>query len=356
MSKFSISPSEIIRIENEQSRVLSDFVCVEEPLEIRLVYLENTCETEKSIAITMRTPGHDKDLALGFLFNEGIVSSITDMISIQATENHASPITPNPIQSSGSSENQACEISQTTPLANNLLPPKNPHQNEIGSIVRCKLAEGIIPKLHQLERHFYTTSSCGICGKSSIEAVRIECRIPLKQTKWTVKRNTLFGLPHTLAKAQENFSYTGGLHASALFDLQGKLLLVREDVGRHNALDKLIGASITLGKTSHLDLEIDNGRAFESENDIPKFIIPPPTHEVQNTFTLPLSQHILLLSGRISFELVQKAAMAGIRLICAVGAPSSLAIDLAEELGITLIGFLRDERCNIYAHPNRIEH
>ncbi|PHX91455.1 MAG: sulfurtransferase FdhD [Flavobacteriales bacterium] len=354
MSKFSISPTEIIRLENEQSRVLSDFVCVEEPLEIRLVYQEDACEKEKSIAITMRTPGHDKNLALGFLFNEGIVSSINDVVAIQELENHGGAMPPNPNKFYGNDKDQASEILQKSSSENKPFLPQKPPLNETNSIVRCKLSEGVIPKLNQLERHFYTTSSCGICGKSSIEAVRIECRIPLTPTKWTVERNTLFGLPRTLAKVQENFSHTGGLHASALFDLQGELLLVREDVGRHNALDKLIGASLELGRTSDLDLEIDKGRVFDSENDIPKFVVPLPAQEIQDTFTLPLSHHILLLSGRISFELVQKAAMAGIRLVCAVGAPSSLAIDLAEELGITLIGFLRNERCNIYAHPTRI--
>jgi FdhD protein len=176
--------------------------------------------------------------------------------------------------------------------------------------------------LVKLERHFYTTSSCGVCGKTSMEAVEQQCNIELPKTQWKIEPNILYTLPDILRAQQSNFEQTGGIHGCALFDLGGKLIHTSEDVGRHNALDKLIG----------------------------HFVLSTP--DAANH--IPLCNHILLLSGRISFELVQKAAMAGIRFIAAVGAPSSLAIDLAEDMGITLVGFLRNERCNIYTHPHRV--
>jgi FdhD protein len=177
--------------------------------------------------------------------------------------------------------------------------------------------------LVKLERHFYTTSSCGVCGKTSMEAVEQQCNIELPKTQWKIEPRILYTLPSILRAQQSNFDQTGGIHGCGLFDLGGNLIHTSEDVGRHNALDKLIG----------------------------HFVLSSP--EASNQ--IPLCNHILLLSGRISFELVQKAAMAGIRFIAAVGAPSSLAIDLAEEMGITLIGFLRGERCNIYTHTQRVE-
>ena len=174
-----------------------------------------------------------------------------------------------------------------------------------------------MPDLQNTERNFYTTSSCGVCGKSSIDAIRTITSASPGSDHIKISAGIIYSLPDLLRKAQNIFEQTGGLHASALFDLYGNLLLMREDVGRHNALDKLIGASLIAGD-------------------------------------LPLSNHILLLSGRASFDLIQKAAMAGIKIVAAVGAPSTLAVELAKEFNLTLIGFLRGERFNIYSGENRI--
>ena len=179
------------------------------------------------------------------------------------------------------------------------------------------LKEDVIVNLKQLERNFYTTSSCGVCGKASIDLVKMACPIIIPQKKWKISPETIMTFPSKLRNAQLNFEYSGGIHAAALFDLSGECKFIREDVGRHNALDKLLGFAFT-------------------ENLIPCF------------------DFVLLLSGRASFELVQKASMAGIRMICAMGAPSSLAIDLAEEYDITLVGFLKENRFNVYSASERI--
>ncbi len=250
-----------------------DVLAAEEPLEIKLEHGPQNSRVKKSLSITMRTPGNDAELAAGFLFTEGIITKFSDIQSI------------------------------TTPLEN---------------IVEVSLAEGINLDLAKLERHFYTTSSCGVCGKSSIDAVKTVCNIEISGDFVQFPASLVYKLPDLLRKQQEVFESTGGLHASALFDVSGNLLLTREDVGRHNALDKLMGAAL--------------------ENEM-----------------LPLDKYLLLLSGRASFELIQKAAMAGIRIVAAVGAPSSLAVQLAEENGMTLIGFLRGERFNIYCNAERID-
>ena len=253
----------------------SDLLAVEEPMEIRLEYGPATKRLQKNISVTMRTPGNDEELAAGFLFTEAIISSAIDIVSI------------------------------TRPKADN------------EGIVLVSLADNITLNTRNLERNFYTTSSCGVCGKASIEAVRTACNIPDSFDNLRVPASLIYQLPALLRKQQEVFENTGGLHACALFDISGKLLLSREDVGRHNALDKLIGAALADGM-------------------------------------IPLTEHILLLSGRASFELVQKAIMAGIKIVAAVGAPSSLAVEMAEEWGMTLIGFLRGERFNIYSGAERI--
>ncbi len=228
----------------------------------------------------MRTPDNDAELALGFLFTEGIIKHQSDIYSTSH-----------------------CFIACAENKEN---------------VIQVSLKEAVIPVLNNTERNFYTTSSCGVCGKASINSIKtvsvFEHTIPVENQ---INTDLLYLLPAILQKHQEVFADTGGLHASALFDSTGELILVREDVGRHNALDKLIGAAL-------------------------------------NEEMLPLNRHILLLSGRASFELVQKAAMAGINIIAAVGAPSSLAVQLAEEFDITLIGFLRGKRFNIYTQPNRI--
>lgn len=302
--KFSISPTEIQRLDGSKARTQPDFVVVEEPLEIKLIIgplpsqdsqteavatsqAESEAESlaassvEKPLSVTMRTPGNDVNLAVGFLFSEGIIKSQQDLDHI----------------TTGNDPN--------------------------GNVIIVKLQPQVSVDLVKLERHFYTTSSCGVCGKTSMEAVEQQCNIELPKTQWKIEPNILYTLPNILRAEQSNFDQTGGIHGCALFDLGGKLIHTSEDVGRHNALDKLIG---------HFVMSTPEGADY-----------------------IPLCNHILLLSGRISFELVQKAAMAGIRMIAAVGAPSSLAIDLAEDMGITLVGFLRGERCNIYTHNQRVE-
>jgi FdhD protein len=254
------------------SNPTEDLLAVEEPLEIRIVYGPENDRKQKNISVTMCTPGHDEELAVGFLFTEGIITHKDDIMNCGATGNN---------------------------------------------IVIAALRPGISFDPKKIERHFYTSSSCGVCGKSSIDAVKNVFGSQHEKDTIQIHSATLTGLPETLRKQQEVFEHTGGLHASALFELNGNLLLTREDVGRHNALDKLIGAALMNGD-------------------------------------LPLNNHILLLSGRASFELIQKAATAGIKITCAVGAPSSLAVELAKETDMTLVGFLRDGRFNIYCGEKRI--
>lgn len=256
-----------------------DLVAVEEPLEIRMGYGPENDRQQKSLAVTMRTPGHDFELVLGFLFTEGIIQSYGQVESIKYCEDEG-------------------------------------RQEEKENIVRVELRPEVQIEFQRIQRNFYTTSSCGVCGKSSIESVRQQCS-PSK-VEWKVSANLIHRLPDALLEGQRVFEHTGGLHASGLFDLNGQLTLLREDVGRHNALDKVIGAMVAEKK-------------------------------------LPLSQHILLVSGRASFELVQKAAMAGIPMLAAVGAPSSLAVNLASDCGMTLLGFVRDGKYNVYTGRERID-
>ena len=267
--------AQVIKVSENDASSFTDRVAAEEPLEIRLDYKGDTGRKIKSISVTMRTPGNDAELATGFLYTEGIVNAADDIVSIENTDE------------------------------------KN------GNVVKVTLADRVHPDIERLERNFYTTSSCGVCGKSSIEAVRVACNILDTKDNIRISPALLYGLPAQLRAHQDVFEQTGGLHAVALFGLDGRLLLVREDAGRHNAADKMIGAALISG-------------------------------------ILPLNEHIMLLSGRASFELVQKAAMAGVKVIAAVGAPSSLAVQMASDWGITLIGFLRDTRFNIYSAEQRI--
>lgn len=282
MTKFELIPSEIIKVKNGEITYENDMLSVEEPLEIKISYLKDGQYVEKDLSITMRTPGHDQNLVYGFLFTEGIIHDATDVSEYLVNQ----------------------EITSKTGL--------------LANQVICKLVSDLKFDFDSIERHFYTTSSCGVCGKASIDAVKIACPIIVPQNKWKISHQLLYSFNQTLIEAQKNFTYSGGIHASALFDLEGHLLSIREDVGRHNALDKLIGEALMKNR-------------------------------------IPLFDAILFLSGRASFELIQKASMAGIRMICAVGAPSSLAVDLAQELDITLVGFLRDNRFNIYTAPERID-
>ncbi len=282
MTKFELIPSEIIKVKKGEITYENAMLSVEEPLEIKISYLKDGQYVEKDLSITMRTPGHDQNLVYGFLFTEGIIHDATDVSEYLVNQ----------------------EITSKTGL--------------LANQVICKLAPELKFDFDSIERHFYTTSSCGVCGKASIDAVKIACPIIVPQNKWKISHQLLYSFNQTLIEAQKNFTYSGGIHASALFDLEGHLLSIREDVGRHNALDKLIGEALMKNR-------------------------------------IPLFDAILFLSGRASFELIQKASMAGIRMICAVGAPSSLAVDLAQELDITLVGFLRDNRFNIYTAPERID-
>ena len=258
----------------------TDIVATEEPLEIRLAYsLPDGRRAEKSVSITMRTPGHDQELAIGFLFTEGIVRAAADVQSV-------APCGP-------------------------------PAPNGLINVIKVELAAGVGVDLERLERHFYTSSSCGVCGKASIDAVAVQGRFDLHTAAFTVAPDVLGGLPAALQAQQAVFEQTGGLHASGLFDSAGSIEIVREDVGRHNALDKLIGKALVDGR-------------------------------------VPLSDRGIVVSGRASFELMQKAMVAGCPLLAAVGAPSSLAVELAREFGMTLVGFLKPGRFNIYNRPDRI--
>ncbi|MBX7206102.1 MAG: formate dehydrogenase accessory sulfurtransferase FdhD [Bacteroidia bacterium] len=280
MGKTPVIAVAVQKIMVSGTTTTSDLLAVEEPLEIRLGYGPAHAREQKSISVTMRTPGNDFELALGFLFTEGIIENASDITQIRyCTE----------LNTKENSEN----------------------------IVRVELHEHVQVDMAKLSRNFYTTSSCGVCGKASIESVKTQCRIFSGNTPFKIPASLLHSLPGMLRGQQTLFEHTGGIHACALFDTNGNLLLMREDVGRHNALDKLIGAAI--GKE-----------------------------------LVPLNRHIILLSGRASFELLQKAAMAGVRVVCAIGAPSSLAVQTANEFDITLIGFLRNDRFNIYSRSETI--
>lgn len=250
-----------------------DQVAIEEPLEIRLRYSSATGEIQKNISVTMRTPGNDDELAAGFIFTEGIIKNHEAIREIKSSSD----------------------------------------QNSILVVLK----QDVYPELKNIGRNFYSTSSCGICGKASIDSIRISSPFYGNTDNLVINATVFNSLQSNLENQQIIFKNTGGIHACILFDQNGNLLLLREDVGRHNALDKIIGASLINGE-------------------------------------IPLDNCILFLSGRSSFELIQKAVMAGIKIIASVGAPSSLAIELAKEAGITLIGFLRSDRFNIYSGNHRI--
>jgi len=256
-----------------------DVLALEEPLEIRLAYFKGKDVLQKALSVTMRTPGDDVDLALGFLLSEGIIGEKADVVKAEYL----------------------------------------PHKSDLSRKNRLLigLSKEVDFDFKKLERHFYTSSSCGVCGKASIEAVETNCNLQLTHNQPIVNMKIISSLPNILRNAQNLFDKTGGIHAAGLFDKEGKLILLREDVGRHNAVDKVIGAALQ-----------------------------------RNLF--PLSDLILQVSGRTSFELVQKTLMAGIPVLSAVGAPSSLAVDLARENGMTLLGFVRDGRFNIYTNGERI--
>lgn len=253
-----------------------DVVSVEEPLEIRLVHGSADDRREQSVAVTMRTPGHDLELALGFLRSEGIVSSHSQVVD-------AGPAT----------DKAECNV------------------------VRVQLRPGVELDLGRLKRHFYTTSSCGVCSKASLQALELVGCESLASCDFSMPADLVHRLPEKMRRAQSDFARTGGLHAACLFDGEANLLAAGEDVGRHNAVDKVVGGLLL--------------------QDL-----------------LPASDRLLLVSGRSSFEILQKALTAGIPVVAAVGAPSSLAVDVARGYGMTLLGFVRDGGFNVYCGSGRI--
>jgi FdhD protein len=287
-SSPALFETSVSRVTLGVARDLEDVLAVEEPLEIRLGLPGGS---HRAISITMRTPGDDAELAAGFLFTEGILKSPDQIRQIRH-----------------------CGTSKTTGDTNGA---SKRDRDRKQNTIRVDLQDEIDVDLKRLERNFYTTSSCGVCGKSSIEALHTGARKLADLDNPIIDSDLIHRLPERLRASQDVFDQTGGLHASALFTTDGELDITREDVGRHNALDKVIGA---------------------------KFIARD----------LPLSDKILLVSGRLSFELVQKALMAGIPIVIAVGAPSSLAVELADEFGMTLVGFVRDGSFNVYSCPERI--
>ena len=270
----------IYKYRNDQLIALDDVCSIEEPLEIRLTFGPISDRKTESIAITMRTPGHDEELALGFLLNEGIINAETKILSIKKSTVVKSRYNPN--------------------------------------IITLALTPDFIPDLDKLNRNFYTTSSCGICGKASVDALIDACPVEIDKDEAVFDITDILNMPAKLRQQQTDFEQTGGIHASGLFDHFGNLLIIREDVGRHNALDKISGWMY-------------NNGVLHNNNP-----------------------YMVMLSGRISYELVQKSAMSGIKLLAAVGAPSTLAIQAATALNISLIGFLRGENFNIYSHRERI--
>lgn len=242
-----------------------DQVAVEEPLETRL--------GNSPIAVTMRTPGHDQELAVGFLFTEGIIHSPDDIAAVTG-----------------------------------------PHRS-LPNVVSVKLKRGLRFDRGRLKRHFYTSSSCGVCGKTTLQAIRVKSQ-PIS-SGFKVPVTLLYTLPEKLREEQETFEETGALHAAALFDKRGEIIFLREDVGRHNAVDKVLGAALLEKR-------------------------------------VPLDRHILMVSGRTSFEIMQKALVGRIPVVAAISAPSSLAVALAREFNMTLVGFLRGRRFNVYAGRERL--
>jgi FdhD protein len=262
----------VVRLRDQQSSSRPDTLAVEEPLEIRI--------GGEPLTVTMRTPGHDFDLVAGFLVSEGLARTDAELTALRY-----------------------CAGTDAEGL------------NTYNVIDASLTDRSAVPA--SLHRNLLTSSACGICGRETVESIRTRVPYDLAADPLTVSPDLLYGLPDTLRAAQKVFDSTGGLHAAGLFDTDGRLLCLREDVGRHNAVDKVVGWALREGR-------------------------------------LPLRGHLLLVSGRASFELTQKAAMAGLPLLAAVSAPSSLAVDLADELGLTLVGFLRDRGANVYTAPHRI--
>jgi FdhD protein len=272
--------SDISKVRDGSQHLVADHVAVEEPLEIRLGFSTPDGRAVRSISITMRTPGNDAELAVGFLYAESIVSKADDIASVDVCG-----------------------------------PPAPDSGNH--NVIRVELSPDVGVDLGRLQRHFYTTSSCGVCGKTSLDALRTTGCEPISDVACVFAKDMLTDMPAKLRATQRTFDETGGLHAAAVFDADGNIELTMEDVGRHNAVDKVIGALLLQGR-------------------------------------LPATDFGIMVSGRASFELMQKTLVAGIPLLAAVSAPSSLAVQLAREFNMTLIGFLRGKTFNIYSGEARI--
>lgn len=272
-----VAPVTVLKVVGEHTTEAPDLLAVEEPLEIRLGFGPLHDRQQRPVSVTMRTPGNDEELAMGFLFTEGVIQQPTDILSCRHCVQEAA---------------------------------------KEGNVMRVELHPDVVVDWSRLERNTFTSSSCGLCGKATIEAVMVLTPGPIS-SDLSVEPALLHALPDRVREFQRAFAHTGGIHAAALFDAAGTLLFVREDIGRHNALDKLIGAAFWQNR-------------------------------------LPLSQYGIFLSGRIGVELVQKSWLAGVPLLVAVGAPSSLAVQMAQEAGMTLAGFLRNERFNLYSEPTRV--
>ena len=277
----SITTTQLIAVGSAGVEEREDQLAVEEPLEIQLRYFDGQHMQQRSIAITMRTPGNDIELACGFLAGEGIVRQRGDI--------------------------QSCQHSGTQAL-----------QGKTSNVVKITLEATVSVDLQRLERHFYTSSSCGVCGKASLEALEMVGAQAIAADGFRISAAAVHHLAADISTGQSWFRETGGIHAAGLFDAKGNISVLREDVGRHNAMDKVVGHLLQ-----------DQG--------------------------LPASQCGVFVSGRASFELMQKAIMAGIPLLAAVGAPSSLAVELAREYNMSLVGFMRDDRFNIYAGAQRLD-
>ena len=256
----------VLRYDAGEVREAADEVAEEEPLEIRV--------RGRAVSVTMRTPGHDGELAVGFLLSEGLIRQADDVTKIEPCD-----------------------------------------RNEEGNLLNVQLAPAVPVDFEKLTRHVFASSSCGLCGKATIEAVR--GTFAAVTSNVSIDAELLVKLPELMRQEQSTFERTGGLHAAALFDESGKLIVLREDVGRHNAVDKVLGFALLKG-------------------------------------LLPLERHVLVVSGRSSFEIMQKALAARVPIVAAVSAPSSLAVQFARESGQTLIGFVRQRRMNVYSHPQRI--
>ena len=286
------------RMNGSAARQDKDFLAAEEPLEIRV--------EGHSVAIVMRTPGEDRELAAGFLVTEGLVHTAGDLVDIAHQPHCLFP--------ARNGSGQRTDADGAVP-GEVISRPGPETSGSHGNVINVRLKNPESMDLKKLTRHVFTSSSCGICSKASIEAVRQQ--FPAIEDDFEIDPQVLFGLPDALSSAQETFKRTGGLHACALFDPAGNLLVLREDVGRHNALDKVIGWALLKDR-------------------------------------LPLRQHIVLLSGRTSFEMMQKELAAGIPIVAAISAPSSLAAEFARDSGQTLVGFLRGEKMNIYSGAERL--